>query len=409
MARSGVPGASPKSLQDTLARITETLAAALSAAPQTTPDWTDFEWSAAQAVAAMHGISPLLSKTACWAGPAAWAEFLRSQRSHTALRHVRISELLQRLDIESRKAGVAALPLKGAALHAMGLYSAGDRPMADIDLLVRPADVAMMSRVLASLGFHLSEVTWKERVFIPVANKAPGVLGEDSGNDLKVELHDKICERLPWRLTDATGAIFPSSSRPGLNPYSSVASLMLHLLLHAAGSMPTKTLRLMHLHDIAMLSSRMSTADWEELRSLESSELTLWWAFPPLRLAARYFPAMISQAMLDEFVDKCPWLLRRLPAKSVSEVSLSYLWVDAFPGIEWSRSVSEGVEYALNRLRPSSTHLAARENHARSQSWAQQSEWSRLPQWRRILRWATARQMRPATMHAVNSALSHVG
>ena len=33
--------------------------------------------------------------------------------------------------------GIALVPLKGAALHAMGIYAAGERPMADVDLLVR--------------------------------------------------------------------------------------------------------------------------------------------------------------------------------------------------------------------------------------------------------------------------------
>lgn len=390
-----------------LAGITERLAGALSAGSQTAPIWSDFEWTAARAVAVMHGISPLLSQSACWHGPDAWAEFLRDQRAHTALRYGRIKQLLQQLDIESRAAGIGVLPLKGAALHTMGLYAAGDRPMADIDILVRPTDVAAMGRVLESVGFRQSEVTWKERVFIPEVSHAPGVLGEHSDNDLKVELHDRICERLPWRLTDATDAIFPSQPRPGLNPYPSIASLMLHLLLHAAGTMPTKSLRLMHLHDIAMLSRRMSTADWDELRSLESSGLALWWTFPPLQLAVRYFPASIPPGMLEVFAEKCPWLLRHLTPKRLSEVSLSYVWVDAFPGIEWSRTIAESVEYAVNRVRPSGKHLAARESNVRSQSWAQQSEWSRLPQWRRVLRWVTARQMRPATLHAVHSALSH--
>ena len=281
--------------------------------------------------------------------------------------------------------------------------------MADIDILVRPTDVAAMSRLLESLGFRQSEVTWKERVFIPALSHAPGLLGEHSDNDLKVELHDRICERLPWRLTDATDAIFPPQPRPGLNPYPSIASLMLHLLLHAAGTMPTKSLRLMHLYDIAMLSRRMSTTDWDELRSLDSTGLDLWWAFPPLQLAAQYFPASIPQRILEAFAAKCPWLLRHLTPKRLSDVSLSYVWVDAFPGIEWSRTIAESIEYAVNRLRPSDKHLAARESNVRSQSWAQQSEWSRLPQWRRVLRWVTARQMRPATLHAVNSALSHAG
>ena len=43
--------------------------------------------------------------------------------------------------IGAQDAGVAIVPLKGAALHANGLYLAGDRPMADIDLLAGEFDI----------------------------------------------------------------------------------------------------------------------------------------------------------------------------------------------------------------------------------------------------------------------------
>lgn len=75
----------------------------------------------------------------------------------------------------------------------------------------------------------------------------------------------RVGERLPWRITDITDFIMGPQQRPGLNAYASNAALMMHLLLHAAGSMPTKMLRLVQLHDIALLASRMTGQDWEEL------------------------------------------------------------------------------------------------------------------------------------------------
>src|SRR5580658_5351572 len=110
-----------RALERTLRKITEGLAKELACPTEHAPDWSDFEWIVARAVAAMHGVSPLLSRTLRWRGPAGWTEFLDQQRTHTAMRHARIGALLRRIDAGTREAGVPAVALKGAALHAMGL------------------------------------------------------------------------------------------------------------------------------------------------------------------------------------------------------------------------------------------------------------------------------------------------
>jgi Uncharacterised nucleotidyltransferase len=397
----------PKSLQVALRRITETFARELSCPSERTPDWSDFDWIAARAVAAMHGVSSLLHRTTRWQGPAHWMQFLEVQRAHTTHRHTRINDLLQRIDQRSTNEGIAILALKGAALHAMGLYSIGDRPMADIDLLVQPGAVEASVRVLESLGYRQSKLNWKERVFNPIDAHVPDELGEHSNNDLKIELHERICERLPWRIVDATQHIFPAQPHPGLNVYPSKAALMIHLLLHAAGSMLTKTLRLLQLQDLALLSVEMTQSDWDLVLAASEARPPLWWAFPPLKLASRYYPIRIPDRVLAALAGQCPPVLRSIAARrNLYDVSYSYLWVDAFPGIEWSRSFPEAIEYAASRLRPDAKHLAAREHLANTESWAQQDEWSRLSHARRILRWLSSRPTRPVTMHAVMAAMA---
>jgi hypothetical protein len=402
-SRGALP--TPTAFQGTLRKITEALARELACPTQRAPDWSDFEWKIARAVAAMHGVSPLLSKTLLWQGPAGWMTFLEEQRIHTATRHRRIADLLQRIDERGRAAGIAAVALKGAALHAMGLYAVGERPMADVDLLVRPADAERLARLLESLGFHEAWASWKERVFTPLVERAVGGLGEHSNNDIKIELHERICERLPWRLTDVTDCVFPTQARPGVTAYPSTASLMIHLLLHAAGAMAFQALRLLHLHDLARLSSRMSEADWDQVLA-QRRRGGLWWAFPPLHLAARYFSSCIPSSVLAALADDCPLVLNRVSRrKTLYDVSYSYPYVDAFPGVEWSQSIREVLEYAVNRVRPSAEHIALREHSAKSDAWASQNQWARLSQGRRIVRWVTSRPPRAVTMHAVNAAL----
>jgi hypothetical protein len=402
-SRGAVPP--PTTLPETLRKITETLAAELACPTQRAPDWSDFEWKIARAVAAMHGVSPLLSKTLRWQGPAGWMTFLEEQRIHTATRHRRIAELLQHIDERGRATGIAAVGLKGAALHAIGLYAVGERPMADIDLLVKPADAQRMALLLESLGFYQACANWRERVFTPIVGGAVGALGEHSNNSVKIELHEKICERLPWRITDVTDRVFPMQARPGVNAYPSTASLMIHLLLHAAGAMAFQALRLLHLNDLARLSSRMTEADWDQVLA-QRRRGGLWWAFPPLNLASRYFSSHIPSRVLAALADGCPFVLDRISRRrTLYEVSYSYPRVDAFPGVEWAQSIREVLEYAVSRVRPSAEHIALREHSAKSDAWTSHNQWARLSQGRRIVRWVTSRPPRAVTMHAVSAAL----
>ncbi len=393
-------------LQAALRKITEGLAQELGSPTQRVPDWSDFEWTVARAVAAIHGVSPLLSRALRWQGPAEWLKFLENQRAHTALRHGRIEGLLRLIDHRTREAGIAAVALKGVALHALDIYCAGERPMADVDLLVRPQDAREAVKVLEGLGYSESGASWKERVFTPIDHQDSNALGEHAGNDIKIELHDRICERLPWRVTDISELIQPAEPLPGCHGYPSKASLMSHLVLHAAGAMAFQSLRLLHLHDLSRLSTRMTRGDWEQF--LDSRHLVgkLWWAFPPLEMTSRYFPSTISPEVLSAVAADCPyWLQLASRRRSLCDVSLSHLWVDAFPGIEWAQSVGELVEYTASRLRPSAAHLGQREQTAKTETWASQDQWVRLSQGRRILRWVTSRQTRPATMHAIRAAL----
>lgn len=357
----------------------------------------------------MHGISPLLSRSLRWQGPSAWMRFLDEQRTHTRARHRRFQELLLSIGQKARQIGVAVTALKGAALHELGLYEAGDRPMADIDLLVRPVDVERTTALLTCLGFRQSEESWKERVFTPVDDSAAAELGEHAANSMKIELHDRICEKLPLYITDESESIFSPRPSAGLNRYPSNASLMRHLLLHAAGSMAFQGLRILQLHDLALLAGRMSDADWKEMLEPGAAPARLWWAYPPLNLTSRYYEAAIPASVLAALKDECHFVLRTLGAKkSLIDVSYSYLWVKAFPGIEWSQSIGESLHFAATRVRPNAMHLDKRKQLAANQTWAKRAEWSRMSQGRRMLRWLTSRQTRPATMHAIQAAFAHM-
>jgi hypothetical protein len=396
-----------KGLAAALRKTTETLASELAHPSNVAPDWSDFEWLVARAVAAMHGVSPLLSRVLRWQGPAGWAEFLADQRHHTESRYQRIRELLLLLDQRARHGGIAILSLKGAALHTIGIYVAGERPMADVDLLVREEDAQRTVQMLQALGFDETHTMWKHIVFEPSARRVPVAFGENCSNDIKIELHTRIIEILPRRIADVSDLVFPERPHPGLNDYKSNASLMIHLLLHAAGAMVARAVRLLNLHDVAQLAAHMTDRDWDEVLLCRNSRREpFWWAYPPLALTARYYGS-IPDRILAALAADCPWTLRQIcRRRTLSDVSFSYLWVSAFPGIEWTLSVREMLVYAAQRVAPGAEVRALRTVIARTQPFAAGSSWNHMSQSRRILRWMTSRQARAETLHPVRMALA---
>lgn len=386
-----------------LRRITEAFAAELAGPGRATPAWSELEWRLATAVAVVHGVSPLLCHCCAWKHES-WRCFLESQRDHVELRHRRIAALLQRIDTGARTAGLAVVPLKGSALHALGIYTPGERPMADIDLLVREDDAAAAIELLLQLGYVESFAQWKHRVFKPATGQPYAGLGEHRDTPVNIELHTRIRERLPVSMVDITARIQPRTPRPGLNPYPSNGALMSHLLLHAAGNMCGRSLRLLHLHDIARLAMRLSASDWEVLWT--DAGAPPWWALPPLRLAARHYPEAIPAAVLARLARTCPLLLRSVSRRqSLTQVSCSELWLHAFAGIEWSRSLGEAGRYLRNRVRPPDDARKERADMARTQLWLQGQAWVTAPHRHRVLTWLTRPVPRMDMLYAVRAAL----
>jgi hypothetical protein len=395
-------------VQRALRKTTEFLARELAHPGTEAPDWSETEWRIARAVVAIHGVSGLLTQTLRWPGPVGWVAFLEQQRAQIAQRAPRIQDLLHELDSHARARGLALVALKGAALHARGVYAAGERPMADVDLLVRETEASQAAQMLAELGFRAGAVTWKHRSFEP-AGSAPATapLGESGAAPIKVELHTQIREILPLRAVDVSHLVFSARPHPGINDYPSHTALLLHVLLHAAGAMIARGVRLLHLHDIALLARGMSAADWDEVlrQGASTADPSLWWAYPPLALVNRYY-GCVPQAILGQLAAGCHSLLRgTYRRRSVTDTSLSYLWVSAFPGIEWSRSLREMSAYVAERLRPSAETRALREAFAQSQPLVSGGEWADTSQGRRIVRWLLARQPRQETLQPVRAAL----
>lgn len=387
---------------------TEVLAREVAVPTSDSPPWSDFEWRIARAVAVMQGISAVLLASTRWSGPPDWKQFLQRQQHHIAARHHRVSTMLERIDLQARREGITLVALKGVALHAIGLYLPGDRPMADIDLLASVGDLPATTRLLTQCGLSLTFASWRHQVFEPQpAASSCEEFGEHADRPIKIELHTNIRERLPVNEIDITEFLVPVAPHPGITHYRSIAALMMHLLLHAAGNMRAHALRQIQLHDIACLSERLAPKDWEELLNFRPNRQTLWWAEAPLVLTARYYPDAIPPNVIECLDAEWSWWLARVVRRQyVSDVSWSNIKVYALPGIEWSRNPREALEFISTRIWPSAATRAELRHFAASEPNDARIPWYGISQGARILRWVFSRPPRVQTMVAVRAALA---
>ena len=103
----------------------------------------------------------------------------------------------------------------------------------------------------------------------------------------------------------------------------------------------------------------------------------------------------------------CHWQLRRAyRGRVLSDVSLSYLWISAFPGIEWASSLGDTLVYAARRIHPQAETVALRDAFAEAQPLISGGDWARTSQARRIVRWLFSRQPRQEALHPVRASLA---
>ena len=398
---------SDRAIRTALRKTTERLAGEIAAPAPQAPAWTDFEWRVAMAASAMHGISGLLHSRLRWKGPAIWQAFLTDQKRQSVLRQRRITDLLAQLDKAGRAQDVPMLAMKGSALLALGLYGDGERPMSDIDLLVRPRDRERALQMLQAMGYAAELEVARHVCLRPADWPSAVAFGEHDDNPVKIELHTRIYEPLPIHEVDITVLGLPTDTRPGINAYPSNAALMRHLLLHTAGNLRMGCLRFIQLHDIAGIAVRLDAHDWEQLALQDSDQRGLWWALPPLRLTSLHFPGAIPASLIQQVERSSRPLLRwSSRRRSLVDVSLSAARIRALPGLSWSASLTEASALIVQRLIPGRRGQAAR-LYMKTQAAYAGSTWTHASQAMRILRWVFQQPPAPVVMHSIRQALAY--
>jgi hypothetical protein len=224
---------------------------------------------------------------------------LNAQR--LALMHTELAEILALF----AQNNLPLLPLKGAVLTSTLYPDPGLRPMADLDLLIHPADLAPATQLLAQLGYRPEVAHWKHTEFVKPDNRqVVCAAAEHPHNPRKIELHRRCRESFGGPTLDLTDLMW-ASAHPGqlLGQPAWVAApeaMWLHLLVHASYHFWQGKGRLIYLFDLALLIPCLT----DPLAWLNRVEAR--YTFPALTLLNKYFSTPLINELLAEQQTRVP-------------------------------------------------------------------------------------------------------
>lgn len=197
-------------------------------------------------------------------------------------RNIRLMHQLERIAAAFEAAGVPLMLLKGAALHLTLYERPEQRPMTDVDLLVRLEDASAAQEVLAGLGATPGPPLVRKNFFPDYYYETEWNLGAGSAA-VRIDLHARPLRPLRYARTIPPGAIWDRATPVRLGSASvwvpSVEDMALHLAAHAAVHGFSRPQWLTELN--AWLVAHDDVFDWQLLLQ----RATDWRLTEPLRLA----------------------------------------------------------------------------------------------------------------------------
>jgi len=315
--------------------------------------WGEAEWAAARHAALVHGVAPLLAarleSSPAWAALApALRDYCVEQRRLNGLRAAALRADLAAILRAAAAAGVAVLPLKGAVLVERAYAEPGLRPMADLDLLVRPQALPQLHALMLRLGYHSYEETPRHRAYLRGELVVASWDGEHPDNPRGVEVHSAVGEQLRAIRCDITAALWEGASEsccagaPCRMPTAD--ALLQHLLIHTCHNIVNRRLRLIQLYDLALIAPQVGEAAWQAMADSFARAGEARLLFAPLAMAEAVFGPLAPPAARARLAQATPAALRRLLAQTTpselslcnrSEVSPQFRLAWYRPGGEW--------------------------------------------------------------------------
>jgi len=263
--------------------------------------WPMTRWEHLELVLVMHGLNPWLWETLgeqrlAKLLPAHTLDLVASQHAANAQRIDALHADLVTVLHAAAQAGIAVMPLKGALITTLDGRTRRTRPMADLDLLVRPHEREAMARALSGLGYKREAQSNPRPTHDVFMNPGGGRIvsnGEHADNPRRVELHTEVMRHLwGWIDSDALTPALWSGSHEGLvlgEPawLPKPEAFASHIAIHASSDLLVRRGRLVQWLDLAELPA----ANLSHAHS-PHPELT----YPALALAGRALPELAGSA-----------------------------------------------------------------------------------------------------------------
>jgi hypothetical protein len=221
------------------------------------------DWERLWSLGHVHDVIPLLSESLPGvlgpAVPGEWLERARRRRFVTLSANARLGEMLIRVLAGLTDAGIDAMPVKGLVIAERLYGSLSLRPAADLDVLVRSADLPAARDVLRELGFTQRAVPGFKALTHEFHDPAWGI--GTGPEHIRLELHWALWSDSERRL--GTTGLWERSIPATLLDHPvrvlSPEDTLLHLAIHRTRS----ALRLRWVVDIAELLRRQGAElDW---------------------------------------------------------------------------------------------------------------------------------------------------
>lgn len=289
-----------------------------------TPTAFDQEgWEDLVVMAIVLGLAPLLYRSLEQAGvmapPIAKGKLVVTYKAQ-AVRNENIARQLTEALAACAEHNVDVVVLKGALLAPTLYPEAALRPMNDIDLLFRPADLPQVGAILEGLGYSGKH---KE------ADQGPGITKHlstyrragnegatpnpylSAGGDRMIEPHSSLEESWFGLKVDITPGVWERAAPITLHGQPayrlSREDMLLHLAVHATFHFIMGSSIFIQLYDIGQVAQVWrDRLDWSLLLSLAGQAKTQVFLYASLHWARQLYQASIPQSVLDKLARECP-------------------------------------------------------------------------------------------------------
>ncbi|MBI1801203.1 MAG: nucleotidyltransferase family protein [Chloroflexi bacterium] len=311
-------------------------------------EWSEAHWSAAEWVAFWQGAIPGWAQRLDDAPAVLIAPERRARlQDVVAQSHARTERMLGEVQDMIRglsAQGVELAPLKGARVAPFYYQPASLRPLGDVDVLIRPADVTKARRWMDGHGYTFYSRSEEDVVYLR-GTRRPEVWHPD--NVHPVELHFRLREEfggagLHWDMSPS--AWRESALAPYLQTETRLVSppfLLRHLCAHMASDLFIRRGKIQQMEDIARVARGFAPGDWDAFRSGVPARCARF-VYPALALTGRTYGDVAPLELMREMrAQVSPQLRAWVDASTLASASESNPESRSGIGVELARLLAE--------------------------------------------------------------------